>query len=107
VRGLGPILRRLFPEIPLEHPAMQAMIMNLSANMLGLGNAATPFGLKAMVELDRLNPQRGSATNAMALFLAINATRSTDLPPARCCALRRLEAPFRSGSDVIATWHRR
>jgi spore maturation protein SpmA len=71
-RALAPLMRRLFPDVPPEHPAMGAMIMNMSANMLGLGNAATPFGLKAMQELDRLNPRKGVATNAMALFLAIN-----------------------------------
>ena len=59
IRLLRPVLRRLFPDVPPDHPAMHAMIMNLAANMLGLGNAATPFGLKAMVELDRLNPHRG------------------------------------------------
>ena len=97
VRGLRPILRRLFPEVPAEHPAMQAMIMNLAANMLGLGNAATPFGLKAMVELDRLNPQRGSATNAMALFLAINATAFHLMPPTGTVFVRVAagsQAPF-------------
>ncbi|MFZ5468475.1 MAG: nucleoside recognition domain-containing protein [Myxococcota bacterium] len=71
-RALKPVMTRLFPDVPPEHPAMGAMIMNLAANMLGLGNAATPFGLKAMNELDKLNPHRGVATNAMALFLAIN-----------------------------------
>ncbi len=70
--ALAPLMRRLFPDVPPDHPAMGAMIMNMSANMLGLGNAATPFGLKAMQELDRLNPRKGVATNAMALFLAIN-----------------------------------
>jgi spore maturation protein SpmA len=70
--ALAPLMRRLFPDVPPEHPAMGAMIMNIAANMLGLGNAATPFGLKAMQELDRLNPRKGVATNAMALFLAIN-----------------------------------
>src|SRR5262245_29638544 len=97
VRGLRPILRRLFPEVPAEHPAMQAMIMNLAANMLGLGNAATPFGLKAMVELDRLNPHRGSATNAMALFLAINATAFHLMPPTGTVFVRVAagsQAPF-------------
>ena len=97
VRGLGPILRRLFPDVPSEHPAMQAMIMNLAANMLGLGNAATPFGLKAMVELDRLNPLRGSATNAMALFLAINATAFHLMPPTGTVFVRVAagsQAPF-------------
>jgi len=70
--ALAPLMRRLFPDVPPDHPAMGAMIMNMSANMLGLGNAATPFGLKAMQELDRLNPRKGVATDAMALFLAIN-----------------------------------
>jgi spore maturation protein SpmA len=97
VRVLRPALRRLFPEVPAEHPAMHAMIMNLAANMLGLGNAATPFGLKAMVELDRLNPQRGSASNAMALFLAINATSITLMPPTGTVMIRAAAgsaAPF-------------
>jgi spore maturation protein SpmA len=97
IRLLRPVLRRLFPEVPPDHPAMHAMIMNLAANMLGLGNAATPFGLKAMVELDRLNPQRGSATNAMALFLAINATAITVMPPTGTVMIRAAagsSAPF-------------
>lgn len=67
-----PVMTRLFPEVPPDHPAMGAMIMNLAANMLGLANAATPFGLKAMVELNKLNTRPGVATNSMALFLAIN-----------------------------------
>jgi spore maturation protein SpmA len=97
IRLLRPVLRRFFPEVPAEHPAMHAMIMNLAANMLGLGNAATPFGLKAMVELDRLNPHRGSATNAMALFLAINATSITLMPPTGTVMIRAAAnstAPF-------------
>jgi spore maturation protein SpmA len=79
-RGIAPLMRRLFPEVPADHPAMGAMIMNLASNVLGLGNAATPFGLKAMRELERLNPRPGVATNAMALFLSINATSVTLLP---------------------------
>lgn len=67
-----PVMTKLFPEVPPDHPAMSAMIMNLSANMLGLANAATPFGLKAMAELNKLNSRPGVATNSMALFLAIN-----------------------------------
>ena len=97
VRMLRPLLRRLFPDVPPDHPAMHAMIMNFAANMLGLGNAATPFGLKAMVELDRLNPHRGSATNSMALFLAINATSITLMPPTGTVFARAAagsEAPF-------------
>ncbi|MEL6339307.1 MAG: nucleoside recognition domain-containing protein, partial [Myxococcota bacterium] len=66
-RVLEPVTRRIFPEVPSDHPAMSMMILNMTANMLGLANAATPFGLKAMIELDRLNPRRGTATDAMAL----------------------------------------
>ena len=65
-RWLTPITRRLFPEVPGDHPAMGAMIMNMASNVLGMGNAATPFGLKAMSELARLNGNSGSASNAMA-----------------------------------------
>ena len=86
-RLLRPIMVRLFPDVPSEHPAMSAMIMNMASNMLGLGNAATPFGIKAMQELDRLNPQPGVATNAMALFLAIN-TSNVALAPLGVIALR-------------------
>lgn len=65
-------MRWLFPDVPAEHPAMSGMILTIGANMLGLGNAATPMGLKAMADLQRLNPHPGTATNAMCLFLAIN-----------------------------------
>lgn len=77
---LRPVMTRLFPDVPADHPAMGAMIMNVSANVLGLGNAATPFGIRAMQELDKLNPVKGTATNAMALFLAINTSAVTLLP---------------------------
>ena len=80
-RGLAPVLRRLFPGIPAEDPAMSALVMNMSSNMAGLGNAATPFGLKAMHEMDRLNRHPGIATDAMVLFLAINTSAITLLPP--------------------------
>ncbi|MGM0460885.1 MAG: nucleoside recognition domain-containing protein [Fibrobacterota bacterium] len=79
-RAVRPVMSRLFPEIPSEHPAMSAIILNMSANMLGLGNAATPMGIKAMQELDKLNPRKGEATNSMALFLAINTSSVTLLP---------------------------
>jgi spore maturation protein SpmA len=78
---LKPLLTRLFPEVPADHPAMGAMVMNIAANMLGLGNAATPLGLKAMQGLESLNPRPGTATNAMCTFLAIN-TSSVQLIPA-------------------------
>jgi len=79
-RLLRPLLRRLFPEVPADHPAMGAMVMNIAANMLGLSNAATPFGVRAMQELDKLNPRPGTATNAMFLFLALNTANVTILP---------------------------
>lgn len=79
-RKLKPIMRKLFPEVPHEHPAMGAMILNISANFLGLGNAATPMGIKAMIELNRLNRLPGVASNAMCLFLAINTSNVTFLP---------------------------
>jgi len=79
-RLLRPVMIRLFPDVPAEHPAMGAIIMNLSANVMGLGNAATPFGIRAMQELDTLNPHKGTATNAMALFMAINTSAVTLLP---------------------------
>ncbi len=86
-RLIRPLMTRLFPEVPPEHPAMGAMILNMSANALGLGNAATPFGIRAMQELDKLNPVKGTATNSMALFLAIN-TSSITLLPTGVIALR-------------------
>jgi spore maturation protein SpmB len=71
---------RLFPDVPANHPAMGAMVMNFSANLLGLGNAATPFGIRAMEALQRLNPHPERATNAMAMFLALNTSGLTLLP---------------------------
>ncbi|MCH8084234.1 MAG: spore maturation protein [Myxococcales bacterium] len=78
--GLAPVMRWLFPAIPADHPAISAMILNMSANVLGLGNAATPFGLKAMQELQKLNPNKAVATDSMALFLAINTAGIAVIP---------------------------
>ncbi len=86
-KTVRPLMVRLFPDVPADHPAMGAMILNISANVLGLGNAATPFGIRAMQELDKLNTHKGTATNAMALFLAIN-TSSVTLLPTGVIALR-------------------
>lgn len=80
VRFLSPVLRRLFPQVPTEHPAMSAMVMNLSANMLGLSNNATPLGLKAMGHLQELNPHKQTASNAMVVFLALNTAAFTLIP---------------------------
>ena len=79
--ALRPIMRWLFPEVPANHPAMGSMVMNMAANMLGLANAATPLGLRAMQDLEKLNPRPGVASNAMCTFLAIN-TSSIQLIPA-------------------------
>lgn len=96
-----PLLKWLFPDVPANHPAFGAMVMNLSANIIGLGNAATPFGLKAMQELDKLNPHPGIATNAMVLFLAIN-TSSVTLLPTKIIALRA-SAGSHDPAGIIAT----
>lgn len=74
---LKPIMKRLFPEIPENHPAMGSMVMNIAANLLGLGNAATPLGIKAMKELQELNEDKTTATNGMCMFLAINTSSVT------------------------------
>jgi spore maturation protein SpmA len=81
-RAVDPLFRRLFPGIPQGHPAGPAIIMNVPANMLGLDNAATPLGLKAMKELQQLNPKEDTATNEMILFLVINAAALTVIPVA-------------------------
>ncbi|MFZ5480690.1 MAG: nucleoside recognition domain-containing protein [Myxococcota bacterium] len=79
-RLIRPVMVKLFPDVPSDHPAMGAMIMNIAANVLGLGNAATPFGVKAMQELEKLNKHPGVATDAMVLFLAINTSGVAVLP---------------------------
>ncbi|MEZ4330701.1 MAG: nucleoside recognition domain-containing protein [Myxococcota bacterium] len=99
-RWLAPVMRRLFPEVPAQHPAMGAMLMNFASNVLGMGNAATPFGLKAMQELARLNRHRPQASNSMVLFLAINASAITLLPPLGTIAVRAAA----DSADPWAIW---
>jgi spore maturation protein A len=79
-RALRPISRLLFPEVPPDHPAIGAMIMNIAANMLGLSNAATPLGIKAMEELQELNPVKDTASNAMVTFMALNTSGIQFIP---------------------------
>ncbi len=86
-RLLRPVARRLFPDVPADHPALAAIVLNVSASWLGLGNAATPLGLKAMEELQTLNPAKDTASNAMVTFLALN-TSSITLVPATIIAVR-------------------
>ena len=85
-RALRPISRLLFPEIPPEHPAIGAVIMNVAANMLGLSNAATPLGIKAMEELQELNPKKETASNAMVTFMTLN-TAGIQIIPATIIAV--------------------
>ncbi|MCL6638720.1 MAG: spore maturation protein [Firmicutes bacterium] len=79
-RLVRPVMRFLFPSVPKDHPAMGAIVMNLSANILGLGNAATPMGLIAMQELQKLNRQKDTASDAMCTFLALNTSCVTLIP---------------------------
>lgn len=79
-RAIRPVARFLFPEIPDGHPAIGSMMMNVTANWLGLGNAATPLGLKAMDELQSLNKKKDTASNSMVTFLAINTASITFIP---------------------------
>src|SRR5207253_229528 len=105
-RALRPLMRWLFPEVPAEHPAMGSMLLNIAANMLGLGNAATPLGLRAMKDLDSLNLRPGTATNAMCTFLAIN-TSSVQLIPVTAIAILAANRSSNStaivGTSIMAT----
>lgn len=101
-RILSPVMRYLFPEIPIDHPAMGAIVLNISANMLGLANAATPFGLQAMKELQRLNNHAQEASNAMCTFLAIN-TSSVQLIPATAIAFLAANGSLHPSSIIISS----
>ncbi len=79
-RLLNPLMKRLFPEVPQNHPVMGEMVMNFSANMLGLDNAATPFGLKAMQSLQSINPNKETASNAQIMFLVLHTSGLTLIP---------------------------
>ncbi|NOZ11491.1 MAG: nucleoside recognition protein [Gammaproteobacteria bacterium] len=87
VKLLRPLLRWLFPDIPKDHPALGSISLNLAANVLGLGNAATPLGIKAMQQLQSLNTQKDQASNAMCMFLALNTSSVQLLPPVTLIAL--------------------
>ena len=101
-RAIRPVMVRLFPEVPADHPAMSAMVLNMAANALGLGNAATPMGLKAMAELNRLNASPGTATHAMCLFLAIN-TSSVTLLPISAITVRASAGATSPGAIILPT----
>lgn len=102
-RGLRPITIRLFPDVPADHPAIGSIVLNMAANMLGLGNAATPLGLKAMEELQELNPKKDTATDAMVMFLAINTSSVQLIVPATVVALMGLAASQIFITTILAT----
>ncbi|MDB6121649.1 MAG: nucleoside recognition [Pedosphaera sp.] len=100
-RALRPMMVRLFPDVPAEHPAMGSMLMNMAANMLGLSNAATPLGIRAMKDLESLNPRPGTASNAMCTFLAIN-TSSIQLIPVTAVGILAVKGST-NPSSIIGT----
>ena len=102
-RALRPIMVRLFPDVPKDHPAIGSIVLNMAANILGLGNAATPLGLKAMEELQELNPKKDTATNAMCTFLAINTSSVQIILPATVVALMGAESNQIFITTILAT----
>ena len=102
-RVLQPITIRLFPDVPKDHPAIGSIVLNMAANILGLGNAATPLGLKAMEELQELNPEKDTATNAMCTFLAINTSSVQLILPATVVALMGAASNQIFITTIIAT----
>ncbi len=100
-RAIRPVLVPIFPGVPKNHPAMGAVVMNLAANMLGLGNAATPIGINAMKELQKLNPRPSRATNAMCTFLVLN-TSSVQVIPATVIGLRA-SAGSSNPTEIVGT----
>ena len=103
VRVAEPVFRPLFPEIPKGHPALGLIVLNLSANVLGLGNAATPMGIKAMEELQKLNPEKDTATNSMVMLLAINTASVQLVPPVLLVAIMGLQINQLFFSILICT----
>jgi spore maturation protein A len=98
-RALRPVFRVLFPDVPRDHPALGAIAMNFGANMLGLGDAATPFGIKAMEDLQSLNPDKESATDAMCMFVTLHSS-SLQLIPVMVISLRAA-AGSKNPSEII------
>ena len=102
-RLVRPILVFLFPDIPKDHPALGAIVMNLVANFLGLGNAATPLGIKAMIELQSLNKDKKTASDSMCMFLVLN-TAAIQLIPANIIALRTSEGSRKPAEIIVCIW---
>ena len=100
-RIVGPFFSKLFPEVPEKHPAFGHMIMNFSANLLGLDNAATPFGLKAMQSLQELNPQKETASNAQIMFLVLHASGLTLIPISIIAIRASVTPPAANPTDIF------
>ena len=100
-RIIGPFFSKIFPDIPKGHPSMGHMMMNFSANMLGLDNAATPFGIKAMESLQELNPDKNRATNAQVMFLCLHAAGLTLIPVAIIAARAAVKPPSANPTDIF------
>jgi spore maturation protein SpmA len=100
-RIIGPFFSRLFPELPKDHPAMGHMVLNFSANLLGLDNAATPFGIKAMQSLQELNPSKERASNAQVMFLCLHAAGLTLIPVAIIAARAAVKPPAANPTDIF------
>ena len=103
VKVTQPLIRLLFPSVPKNHPAIGMIVLNLSANMLGLGNAATPLGIKAMQELQKLNPTDDTATNPMVMLLAMNTASVQIVPPVLLVAIMGLQVNQLFFSIIITT----
>ena len=99
-KAMKPLMIKLFPEVPADHPAMGSMVANMAANFFGLGNAATPFGIKAMEEMDRLNTKKGVASNDMALFLVLNAA-CIQLVPSTVLSIRAAAGSTNPGAIIL------
>ncbi len=102
-KALRPITIRLFPDVPDDHPAIGSIVLNMAANILGLGNAATPLGLKAMEELQELNSKKDTATNAMCTFLAINTSSVQIILPATVVSLMGVASNQIFITTILAT----
>jgi len=104
VRVVRPLLRPLFPDVPADHPALGMIALNMAANVFGLGNAATPFGIKAMEELQKLNPNPDTASDAQVMLLTINTASVQLVPPVLLVALIGLEITAVYGALVLTTF---
>ena len=100
-RIIGPFFSKIFPDIPKGHPSMGHMVMNFSANLLGLDNAATPFGIKAMESLQELNPDKSRATNAQLMFMCLHAAGLTLIPVAIIAARAAVKPPAANPTDIF------